>query len=216
MLLLIDLDDTLVDRTSAFGAWANEFATAHGGDVTDALWIVENDRGGYRPRTELAGAIKERFALPEAVPEVLESIMGEHLKKVELYEGVAGLLQEFRTRGAHIIVVTNGVTSRQLIKYRQVGLDQLTDGVVVSEAVGHAKPHPAIFDAALALVERDNDVWMIGDNSIADIKGGNDQGFRTAWISHGREWTEPHSPTISAVTPAEALSAVLESFGTIR
>lgn len=209
MLLLIDLDDTLVDRSAAFASWATDFVARHNGTTDDVEWIIRKDRGGYCPRIELASMLKEHFGLPEDVPDVLQSIMGEHLKRVELYSGVEGALKEFRARGARIVVVTNGVTERQLIKYQRVGLEALTDAVVVSETVGYSKPHPAIFSAALELVPADTEVWMVGDNAIADVQGANDLGFSTAWISHVRHWPLEFSPSIIGVTPAQALDAVL-------
>src|SRR6266576_1316820 len=53
-LLLLDLDDTLVDRADAYRRWAASFAARHG-DEREADWLVEADDGGYAPREQLAG-----------------------------------------------------------------------------------------------------------------------------------------------------------------
>jgi hypothetical protein len=39
-LLLVDLDNTLIDRVGAVDRWAREFASARGGDAGDAKWLV--------------------------------------------------------------------------------------------------------------------------------------------------------------------------------
>jgi hypothetical protein len=43
VLLLIDLDNTLIDRTGAFKGWAVEYVTTLGGDSADAEWIIAAD-----------------------------------------------------------------------------------------------------------------------------------------------------------------------------
>jgi FMN phosphatase YigB (HAD superfamily) len=65
-LLLIDLDNTLVDRAGAFDRWAREFmsarevasagevASARGGGAADAEWLVAADRDGLESRERLA------------------------------------------------------------------------------------------------------------------------------------------------------------------
>ncbi|WP_250032092.1 hypothetical protein [Paractinoplanes maris] len=75
MLLLVDLDNTLIDRTGAFVAWARErFGEA------EVAWLTEQDRDGYRKREELAEAIAARYRLDarEALVE-LRAGMVEHL-----------------------------------------------------------------------------------------------------------------------------------------
>ncbi len=62
-LLLVDLDNTLIDRAGAVDRWAQEFAAAHGGDPVDAAWLVSADRDGLESRERLAGMIAERFGL---------------------------------------------------------------------------------------------------------------------------------------------------------
>lgn len=39
-LLLVDLDNTLIDRAGAFARWAEEFSSARGSTVGDAQWLV--------------------------------------------------------------------------------------------------------------------------------------------------------------------------------
>jgi putative hydrolase of the HAD superfamily len=45
-LLLVDLDDTLIDRNGAFTRWAKAFTTTQ----EDAEWLIAADRGGYEDR----------------------------------------------------------------------------------------------------------------------------------------------------------------------
>jgi len=57
--------------------------------------------------------------------------------------------------------------------------------IVISEEVGHSKPHPGIFDVAFARMghPRKDQVLMIGDSLTSDIKGGCDYGIDTCWFN---------------------------------
>lgn len=54
MLLLVDLDNTLVDRASAFDRWASDFIRSHGFSADATAWLIAVDRDGYEPRESLA------------------------------------------------------------------------------------------------------------------------------------------------------------------
>ena len=59
-LLLLDLDNTLIDRDAAFRAAAAAFLSAHGLPDTDLPWVTAVDAGGYAPRHEVAPALTDR------------------------------------------------------------------------------------------------------------------------------------------------------------
>ena len=63
MLLLLDLDNTLIDRTGAFKTWAAEWVPRHGGHASDVAWVVAADRDGYEPRERLAARLGARFGV---------------------------------------------------------------------------------------------------------------------------------------------------------
>ena len=61
VLLLIDLDNTLLDRSAAFLRWSARWAPEHGGDQDDVAWLIATDNDGYEPRERFAARIGERF-----------------------------------------------------------------------------------------------------------------------------------------------------------
>lgn len=82
-------------------------------------------------------------------------------------------------------IITNGFTALQQIRLERTGFLDYFDLLVISEQVGHAKPHPAIFDYALEKMgnparER---VLMVGDNPDSDILGGMRAGLATCWLN---------------------------------
>lgn len=49
-LALFDLDNTLVDRSAAFRAWAQEFVAGYGLDAAALTWLLETDARTAGPR----------------------------------------------------------------------------------------------------------------------------------------------------------------------
>lgn len=94
-------------------------------------------------------------------------------------------------------IITNGFTALQQARLERTGLLGYFDLLVISEQVGHAKPHPAIFDYALARMGNPPRarVLMVGDNPDSDILGGINAGMATCWLNaHGRSQPEGITP----------------------
>lgn len=75
-LLLVDLDNTLIDRAGAFSRWAREFAAAHAGSQADARWLAAADRDGLESRERLAAMIAGQFGLGGAEAGLLAELRG--------------------------------------------------------------------------------------------------------------------------------------------
>jgi putative hydrolase of the HAD superfamily len=202
-LLLVDLDDTLIDRAGSFRRWATEFVTAHGGSPPDKAWLIAADRGGYEDRGRLAELISARFGLPghAVLASTLRDGQAEHLV---LDDAVPAVLDDARHAGWLPFVITNGDVPQQERKLAATGLDAHVDGWVISEGVGLRKPDPEIFRLAARRAGQPLDgAWMIGDSAEADIAGAVNAGIDSIWLSLGRQWdiTEYHPTRIAATFP---------------
>lgn len=205
-LLLIDLDNTLIDRDAAFAAWVRRIVDDAGADPATVDEIVRIDDSGYAERDDVADAITRILRLDDDHDALVDRIRHEHVEFVELNEGVRERLRALADRGVDIAVLTNGNVRQQTMKLERVGLGGLVDGAVISEAAGMSKPDPAIFTGAVA--ERGaalDDAWMVGDNADADIRGAQEAGLRTGWVTLGRPWPGGPAPTVQASTTAEVL-----------
>ena len=189
-LLLVDLDNTLIDRAGAVARWAREFASAHGGGPADAQWLVAADRDGLEPRERLAATVSQRFGLGDhGEAAVLAELRGGLVRQLIPDSAVAGALRGARGAGWVPFVVTNGAVQQQERKLRQTGLDREVAGWVISEAAGLRKPDPEIFRFAAAQAGQPLDrAWMIGDSAEADISGARDAGLPAVWLHRGRPW----------------------------
>lgn len=210
--MLVDLDGTLVDRATAFAAWAGPFVRQVGGSDDDVRWLLDLDADGYAPRVDVARALQERFGLAGGVPHLVDRLLFEHVEAVAPYPGVVDGVRALRGEGAVVVVVTNGTVAQQERKLRVSGLLAEVDDVVVSEAVGVKKPDGAVFAAALEGAVRcggTGRAWMLGDHPVADVAGGRASGLSTGWVSHGRPWPGGPAPDLSASTTAELLGGLL-------
>jgi len=202
MLLLIDLDNTLIDRTAAFRGWA----TSRFGE-SEVEWLASADRDGYEPREPLAARIAGRYHLDAG--DVLAELRAGMVEWVVLEAEVAAALRAASAAGHVPWVVSNGRVAQQEAKLRHTGLDRLVAGWTISEGAGVRKPDRRIFELAAAAAGRplDRTGWMVGDNSELDVGGGSAAGLRTAWIARDREWPAhlPYQPEIAAENAAPAL-----------
>lgn len=111
--------------------------------------------------------------------------------------GAVDLLNALKGR-VKMGIITNGFTALQQARLERTGFLGVFDLLVISEQVGYAKPHPAIFDYALTRMgnparER---VLMVGDNPDSDILGGINAGLATCWLNaEGRTQPEGINPT---------------------
>ncbi|MBB6033879.1 HAD family hydrolase [Phytomonospora endophytica] len=207
-LLLIDLDNTLIDRDAAFRTGVRELLVAHALPVGDVDWVMEVDASGYTPRPTVAAAVAARYRETGlGRDEILEMLFQGAREHARITSGTRAALIAAAGAGHRVVIVTNGMVGQQEAKIRNAGLDALVDGWVVSEGVGVKKPAPGIFRAAADLVGASLDgAWVIGDRDDADIAGAHALGLSSVWLSLGRDWTiTEFAPTATARTVAEAV-----------
>lgn len=212
-LLMLDLDNTLVDRDSAFREAASAFLTEHALPTADLPWLVGLDGGGYTPRHDVARAMEERYGGTVAASAVRALLDRGVAERAVLAEPTRAAVRRAVDSGLTCFIVTNGRVTQQELKIRRTGLDRLVHGWVVSEAVGHGKPAPEIFHAASEAAGASLDgAWVVGDAAHADIRGALAIGARSVWVSRGQTWTEPaYRPTHVAPDATTAIGHVIDA-----
>jgi 5'-nucleotidase len=118
---------------------------------------------------------------PQDLNDSYMSIMAEICTPIE---GAVALLNALKEK-VRMGIITNGFTRMQHERLERTQLTEYFDILVISEQVGKAKPHQAIFDHTLALMGNPSPsrVLMVGDNPDSDILGGMSVGFQTCWFN---------------------------------
>ena len=101
------------------------------------------------------------------------------------YPDAAPALRALRVDGVALVVVSNWDVSLHAV-LEQTGLSDLLDGALSSAEAGSAKPDPAIFARALALVGGlADDAFMVGDSVETDIQGARRAGIAPVLVTRG-------------------------------
>jgi putative hydrolase of the HAD superfamily len=210
-LLLLDLDNTLLDRAAAFRMWAEDFLRAIGGPPEDIDWILDADADGLTDRWDLADALRDRYRLRTPIIDLVEGLRDGVVHNTRLDPLVACALRIAQNVGWVPVVVSNGATRYQEAKIRHTGLDRYLANWVISEEAGVSKPNPRIFGIAADRVRISlSGAWLVGDSPEADIGGASALGLPSVWLHRGRQWSDArYAPTRTADGPIEALLAVL-------
>ena len=118
---------------------------------------------------------------PEAFNQLYQSQLGEH---VMFFPYALELLQKNQGKYKQY-AVTNGTATAQQKKLKKSGLDQIFDGIFISDLLGAEKPDPAFFDQVFASIGNPNkeEILIIGDSLTGDIRGGNLSGVATCWFN---------------------------------
>ncbi|MEU4118917.1 HAD-IA family hydrolase [Kitasatospora sp. NPDC028055] len=207
-LLMLDFDDTLIDRLAAVTAWISGYCAAHGLGPDVERRIL----GAMQVRADLQTfeGLCAELSLPESADRLWARYSAEFPATVRPFPGVPNALEAVRASGWQVVVVTNGGGEIQRAKLKASRIDGLVDGICISEEAGTRKPDPAIFEMAAASVGRrlTGGGWMVGDNAALDVVGGRAAGLRTVWVSHGRPWPGGPKPDHIALDVLDALEHV--------
>lgn len=212
-LLLLDLDNTLLDRAGSFRSWAKSFLEEIGAPPDDLDWLVAMDADGLTSRWDLADAVRDRYLLRIPSIDLVEALHDGVVRNCRLDPLVACALRIADDAGWVPVVVSNGATRQQEAKIRQTGLDKYVADWVISEDAGVSKPNERIFHLAAQRVRmRMHGAWVIGDSPEADIGGAATLGLPSVWLHRGRPWVESrYTPTRTADGVIPALATVMDS-----
>lgn len=128
------------------------------------------------------------------------------------YPGAQALLHRL-AQHHKVYIATNGNQQTQLQRIAHAGFLPDIEGVFVSEACGHGKPHPAFFDYAFARIpgfDKQRSL-LIGDTLETDILGANQAGIDSLWYHPDPKPNPAQIPcTYEAASYADILS-ILEA-----
>jgi putative hydrolase of the HAD superfamily len=216
--ILFDLDDTLYDRSQAFEKFVELFVSNYSSALDqespsilkDTLFKL--DCKGYKPRremfTEIMNNVSWRY-LP-SLEELINYYCIEFPNCVESTSELFKTLDWCFDNNIKMGIVTNGPVQMQNEKIDNLKIRKYMRTIIISDEVGFRKPDPEIFLLALnELNIENNSALYIGDNPSTDIKGANDAGITSVWLSLGQTWDiEDYYPVITISSLSEIISHI--------
>jgi putative hydrolase of the HAD superfamily len=127
-----------------------------------------------------------------------------------LYDDVVPTLEQLRRAGWRHVILSNHVPELPEL-VAGLGLTPLVEHVLSSAATGYEKPNPLAFEIALTRCGNPSEVWMIGDNPVADVAGSEAVGIPGILVRSPQKAECRYAPTLSAV-PAILTSGSLPGF----
>jgi putative hydrolase of the HAD superfamily len=207
--ILFDLDDTLISAYAqpelAWLAIAGEFArelrpipehvaAAAIAEASDAFWgDAERHRQG---RLNLLDArtsiVAEGFAAlarngHDELPDDLARAMAERYatyrdEQMYLFTGAHDLVDELKTRGVKLALITNGAGPAQRAKIERFELVHRFDHIQIEGEHGFGKPEErAYLHAMEVLGVAPHETWMVGDNLEWEIEAPQRLGIYAIW-----------------------------------
>jgi 2-haloacid dehalogenase len=198
-VILWDIDATLLNFKMAEKAAIQKcFDLFHLGICTDemlARYSVLN--AGYWKRLETGELKKEQVLVGRFEEFFQKEQIDFHQYKAfnDEYQYRLGDTICFNDNGYELVrqlkgqvkqyIVTNGTYVAQKRKLERSGLEELVDGVFISDQIGIEKPNIGFFDAVwkeIGHYERD-EVVIIGDSLTSDMRGGNNVDILCCWYN---------------------------------
>jgi putative hydrolase of the HAD superfamily len=200
--ILFDLDITLADN---FRAWdevwpevAAKLAERYPGfdpdefrereiEVSERHYELllrgEVDHATYR-RNFLREALEPWGELDDDALRLYADGRDRAIEAIRLYPDAVETVRSLRALGLKVGVLTNGTSALQRRKLELLRLEDELDAIAVSEEIGHAKPQPEAYAAAVAMLGLEPaEVAMVGDHVANDVAGALAAGLGAAvWV----------------------------------
>ena len=217
--VIFDLDDTLVDHTSAARtastAWGRELGLTGTDEEIARTWtaIASPYYRRYQLR-ELTFAGQQRGRVREFLPhldltsdeaadEAFRGYADAYRASWTSFSDAVPALRRVRAAGLVAAVLTNGDHAQQRRKIERVGLDVEVDRVFTSDEFPLGKPDPGAFLGSCSqLGIAPGEALMVGDSMVADVEGALDAGLGAVLLDR-RDEHPSHAPRIRSLDELE-------------
>lgn len=229
-VILFDLDDTLISFEGVSEqAWEKccvDFINHHEiqYDDTELLeyinatrkWFWSDPERHKRGRHDMLAARREIVALAMQKLNIRNGTLSNELadsysnyreKLICLFPHTLSALDELKSMGIRLGMITNGTKNSQRGKLDRFALTQYFEHILVEGEVGFGKPDERIYKMALSLFNvTSQDCWMVGDNLVWDVQAPQALGIHAIWY----DYSGAGLPQNSSITPKHIIYDALE------
>lgn len=176
--VIFDLDDTLYSEKQYVKSGYKAVAKLLGDEkFSDKLW------GYFEKGKPAIDELLNELGCAERKTECLEAYR-EQIPEITLYDGVANLISELKSKGIKVGIITDGRVSGQKKKIQALGLDKLVDDIIITDELGGVQFRKPC-DIAFRIIGQRwrlsfEQMAYVGDNIEKDFQAPRQLGMR--WI----------------------------------
>jgi putative hydrolase of the HAD superfamily len=166
--------------------------------------------------TAMAQSLKDidQSVNPALVKEASQRFMALHLELSTPYDGVIEILENLKTRGIKIGIVTNSFAGHARIILTNLEIGHFFSSIVDSSDVNAFKPMKAPFESVLRELDVDvSRALYVGDEYYADMVGAKSVGMTTVWINNRKRSLEDQVAKYGASTTPDFVLNSITEFG---
>lgn len=174
--VIFDLDDTLYSEKQYVKRGYKAVAKLLGDEaLVDRLWTYfENGKPAIDELLNELGCMGRK-------EECLEAYR-EQIPEITLYDGVADLILEMKSKGIKAGIITDGKVSGQKRKIQALGLDKLIDDIIITDKLGGTQFRKPC-DITFRIMQRRwglpfEQIIYVGDNPTKDFQACRQLGMR--------------------------------------
>ena len=224
--LFIDNDDTLMDFSGSEYECIGKTLEHFGLDASHETRMTYNAINKSCWEAFDKGEIKREEIKPMRFTKLLKHLGASHTAEDidrfgEFYENslgesaiwLEGAVDFLKNARKHlkIYIVTNGAAKIQRNRFKLVDMDDLVDGIVISEEIGSRKPETEYFETAFKMAgcTDKSKAIMVGDTLTSDIQGGLAAGVDTCLYDYRHNYDHIDSGAKFVAHSYEELNKIL-------
>ena len=179
--VIFDLDDTLYSEKEYVRSGYKAVSDYLGGGYEERLWTYFES--GKQSIDELLNDIGQ----PDKKDEVL-TVYRKNKPNIGLYSGVKELINDLKSGGIKVGIITDGRPDGQHNKIEALGLNELVDDIIITDELGgiqFRKPCDIAFRIMLTKWRLNPaDVIYVGDNASKDFQAPQQLGIKSLWFDN--------------------------------
>lgn len=108
---------------------------------------------------------------------------------IEFNDDSLKIIKKLKDIGYKQYAITNGTKKVQERKLKLSGIQEILDGIFISDSIGYEKPDINFFHYVLKKIDnyKKSEILIIGDSLSSDIKGANNIGIQSCWYNKNNE-----------------------------
>jgi len=172
-VVVFDLDDTLYNEIeylkSAYSYIAKHLDTENWKSLYTIMLSI------YRSKENVFNFLAEEYDVE--IHSLIE-LYRNHNPEIELFDDVLDIINSIKVNKGKLGIITDGRVKTQSAKLKALGIENLFDKIIISEALGTEKPNEANYKAIETLLIG-SDYFYIADNIKKDFVTPNALGWTT-------------------------------------